>query len=35
MVEETSVEKLLFLLPQCREGVGLIAHGLFSENEKI
>jgi len=35
IVEETSLEKLLYLLPQCREGVGLIAHGLFSENETI
>jgi hypothetical protein len=35
LIEETSVEKLLYLLPQSREGVGLIAHGLFSENETI
>ena len=29
------MEKLLYLLPQCREGVGLIAHGLFAEDENV
>lgn len=32
--DRSSAIKLLFLLPLCRQGVGLIAHGLFYDDER-
>ena len=30
--DKTSAIKLLYMLPLCRQGVGLLAHGLFYDN---
>lgn len=35
LVDTTSVEKLLFLMPACREGVATFGHALFSEDESV
>ena len=32
LTDTSSVNKLLFVLPQSREGVGVIAHGLFCDD---
>ena len=32
---KTSAIKLLYLLPLCRQGVGLLAHGLFFDDDKV
>jgi len=33
--DEQSAIKLLYITPLCRQGVGLIAHGLFYDHESI
>lgn len=33
--DKTSVIKLLYMLPLCRQGVGLLAHGLFFDDERV
>lgn len=33
--DKQSVLKLLYLLPACRQGVGLIAHGLFYDHDRV
>jgi len=33
--DKTSAIKLLYLLPLCRQGVGLLAHGLFFDDDKV
>ena len=30
-----SAVKLLYMLPLCRQGVGLLAHGLFYDNDRV
>ena len=35
LVDTSSVEKLLFLLPSCREGIAIIAQALFCEDELV
>lgn len=35
LIDCSSVEKLLYLMPQSREGVGVFAHALFSEDERV
>lgn len=33
--DETSAVKLLFMAPLCRQGVGIFAHGLFYDDDRI
>ena len=33
--DKTSAIKLLYMLPLCRQGVGLLAHGLFFDDERV
>ena len=33
--DKASAKKVLYLLPECREGVGLLAHGLFYDDDAV
>ena len=33
--DKTSVIKLLYMLPACRQGVGILAHGLFYDSDRV
>ena len=33
--DEASAKKVLFLLPECREGIGQLAHGLFYDDDAV
>ena len=33
--DKDSAKKVLYLLPECREGIGQLAHGLFYDNDAV